>query len=84
MWADVDRSEVNVPYRDGPLDGRRELCERWELDDVLAGTSEPDVFEYPEQWSPGWSPQTTTVHLYRLTYVDRHAGWEYRYLGTKP
>jgi hypothetical protein len=80
--GDVDRSEVEIPYRGGPLDGQRELCAPWELDEILDGTREPDVYEHPEEWSPGWSAATTTVHRYRLTYVDRHTGWEYRYIGS--
>lgn len=59
-------AEVSVPYRDGPLDGERELLADWELEEGAPGSTDGSIYEHPQEW---------------LTYVSRHVGWEYRYVG---
>lgn len=66
-------AEVSIPYRDGPLDGERELLEEWELAEGAPGAVDGYVYEHrPSAW-PG------EVHRYRLTRDCD--GWEFRYIG---
>lgn len=70
-------SEVEITYRDGPLDGERDLCEDWELADGEPGSRDGDVWDHPEVWTPDGS---APVHRYRLRRVNAFR-WEYRYVG---
>lgn len=72
----MDRSEVDVPYIGGPLDGQREIHERWELDGGEPGSTEGSVYEHrPSALYADADPGE--VHRYTLT--RRSGRWEYRH-----
>ena len=74
----MNRSEVEIPYVDGPLDGERELLERWELDDQAPGATEGSIYEHrPSALHSDADPDE--VHRYKLTRAS--GSWEYRYVG---
>ncbi|MEU7170231.1 hypothetical protein ABZ949_01915 [Micromonospora tulbaghiae] len=74
----MNRSEVEIPYVDGPLDGERELLERWELEDGTPGAVEGSIYEHrPSALYADADPDE--VHRYKLTRASGR--WEYRYVG---
>jgi hypothetical protein len=72
----MDRTEVDIPYIGGPLDGQREIRERWEMDEQQPGSREGDVHEHKPALIHS-DADAAEVHRYRLTRRDGR--WEYHH-----